>query len=140
MARARQVPQIDTILQRLESRISALERRLGPTIDSRRLPAVFSFDGPLVVIESPKWRPIFAVEITLIVPDVLVAPSSGDLTIDLTLYPAASVVRTLTVASGEIYTEDAVPFIIGAGSQLTATVTNPAGAESLSIAFVAQLL
>lgn len=136
--RDRQVPTVDRIIRDHERRIRNLEARLTQIIDSRRTPGVFSFSGlldDLVGSESPKWRPTFPCQVDLIVPELLVAPSGGDVTIDLTLYgPTTGVVRTLTIPDGFEYAEDAVPFVIPIGGSLTATVTDSNGAESLSIA------
>lgn len=126
----------DASIVKLAARVAKLERRLSQIIDARRLPGVFSFSGPVPVgVESPKWRPTFPTQVDLIVPELLVAPSGGDVTIDLTLYgPTTGVVRTLTIPDGFLYAEDAVPFVIPIGGSLTATVTDANGAESLSIA------
>lgn len=132
----RLVPDPHRALAKLQARVAKLEKHLSQIIDSRRTPGVFSFSGALAVgVESPKWRPTFPTQVDLMVPELLVAPSGGDVTIDLTLYgPTTGVVRTLTIVDGSLYSEDAVPFVIPIGGSLTATVTDANGAESLSIA------
>lgn len=140
----RRTPTVEAIITRLEARVAKLERRLLPLIDARRTPLMFSFSGPLdtaVGVESMALRPIHSTEIDLVVPQVLIAPSGGALTIDLTLYgPTTGVVRTLTIPDGSTYSEDAVPFIIPIGGSLTATITDSNGAEDLSISLIPRLL
>lgn len=132
----RVVPSVAAILQRQDERIRRLEAKLSQVIDSRHLPNFFSFSGLVdEAVESPPMRFIHTTQINLLVPQVLVAPAGGDLTIDLTLYgPTTGVVRTLTIPDGSFYVEDAVPFIVPAGGSLTATVTAANGAEDLAIA------
>lgn len=140
----RQTPTTDEIILELRRKIGALERKLTAVIDERRLPGLFSFSGVLddaLGVESPPWRPVHSVKINLLVPQVLVAPSGGNLTIDFTLYgPLTGVVRTVTVLDGTFYTEDAVPFIIPQGGSMTATITASFGASDLAIAALPELL
>lgn len=137
--RDRQIPTADAVINSLAERVRRLEARLTQVIDARRTPLLFSFSGePEVDIESPPLRTVHPTEIDLIVPQVLVAPSGGDMTIELKLN--GTLVRTLTIPSGQFYVEDAVPFIIPMGYILTATVTLASGAEDLSIALIPRLL
>lgn len=139
MPRTRQVGNYDDIIGELNDRIGKLERRLQAVVDARRSPQLFSFAGPLPEgVESPPWRPVHPTEIDLLVPQVLTAPSGGDLVIDMKLN--GSTVRTLTVPDGELYVEDAVPFVIPAGGSLTATVTTASGAADLAIGLIPKLL
>lgn len=133
--------QSDEILD-LKRRVRILESLVGTIVDTRLMPTPFSLAGALEVgIESPPWRPVHSVKINLVVPQVLTAPSGGDLTIVLTEYgPITAVVRTLTVPDGSLYVEDAVPFIIPQGGSLTATVTAANGAADLSISLVPELI
>lgn len=139
MANDRQVPNLARIIERLERRVSMLERHLSAVIDSRRLPGLFSFAGiPDENVASPPWRPIHPVSVDLMVPQVNVAPTGGAMTIDMKLN--GTLVRTLTIPAGQTYVEDAVPFIIPMGYTLTATVTLASDAEDLAIAIVPRLL
>lgn len=146
MARDRQNPAPDRILSALANRVAALETRLSQVIDARRSPLFFSFSGSIadsVGLESMPMRPVHPTEIDLIVPQVRVAPSGTSITVDLTLYGTTTgVVRTLTIPSGALYSEDAVPFIIPMGGALTATVTGADGgaAQDLAIALIPKLL
>lgn len=135
-------PESDAIIAALNRRLKIVESLVGTLVETRLMPTPFSFAGtPEEDVESPAWRPVHSVKINLIVPQVLTAPSGGDLTIDLTLYgPIAGVVRTLTIPDGANYVEDAVPFIIPQGGSLTAKVTNVAGAIDLSISLVPELI
>lgn len=139
MPRTRQVPTTTDIITNLERRISQLERALSAVVDARRTPELFSFSGALAASESPPWRPVHPTEIDLIVPQVLTAPSGGDLVIWLILN-GVTIIRVLTVPDGENYIEDAVPFVIPAGQILTAAVITPSGAADLSISLIPKLL
>lgn len=138
MARDRHVPTAEGLIGSLEKRIGILERRLGQLIDARRTPLLFSFAGIVadaIGTESPPLRTIHPTEIDLIVPQVRVAPSGADITIDLTLYgPTTGVVRTVTIADGLLYVEDAVPFIIPMGGAVTATVTAADSGTAMDLA------
>lgn len=135
-------PGADQDMIDLKRRVGILERKLTQVIESRIMPTPLSFSGPVPEnVESPAWRPVHPVSINLLVADVLVAPSGGDMTIDFTLYgPSTGVVRTVTVLDGTFYTEDATPFVIPQGGRLTATVTAAFGAADLAIAAVPELL
>lgn len=134
----------DDELWQLKRRVGNLEALVRQVVETRIMPTPFSFSGPLddaVGIESPAWRPIHPIAVDLLVPQVLVAPSGGDLTIDLTMYgPVTGVVLTLTIPDGETYVEIASPFALGMGASLTATITDANGAESLSISALPRLL
>lgn len=139
MAHDRQVPNLARIIERLDRRVSQLERELGAIVDSRRLPTPFSFAGiPDEDVQSPPWRPVHPVSVDLMVPQVNVAPAGGDMTIDMKLN--GTLVRTLTIPEGDLYVEDAVPFVIPTGYVLTATVTLASDAEDLAIAVLPRLL
>lgn len=145
MPGTRHAPTLESQVAALQRRISQLERQLGAVIETRIMPTPFSIAGPLddqIGIESPAWRPVHPIMVDLLVPQVLVAPSGGDLTIDLNLYgpAAASPLTTLTIPSGQLYVEIAAPFLMGMGASLTATITNSNGADTLSIAVLPRLL
>lgn len=144
MPRGRQVPTVDAFVSELARKVGILERRLQAVVDARRIPEVFSFSGLLddaVGIESPAWRPVHPVSIDLLVPLVLVAPSGGDLTIDINLRgPTTGLITTLTIPDGETYAEVSAPFVVPMGGSVTATITDSNGAESLSISMLPRLL
>lgn len=128
----------------LKRRVRRLEGLVRQVIETRIMPTPFSFSGVLVDavgIESPPWRPLHPISVDLLVPQVLVAPAGGDLTIDIFQYgPVAGFVTTLTIPDGLTYVEVASPFTLGIGASLTATITNDASAESLAIAALPRLL
>lgn len=139
MSRDRQIPTNDAVIRSLSERIRKLEARLSQVIDARRTPLLFSFAGLIEEdVESPPLRPIHPTQIDLIVPQVLVPPSGGDLVVELKMN--GTLVRTLTIPDGDFYVEDAVPFVIPMGMVLTATVTAAFDAESLSIQLIPKLL
>lgn len=136
------IPTQDAEILKLKKRVRILESLVGKLVETRLMPTPFSFADALQEgVESPAWRPVHSVQINLIVPQVLGAPSGGDCTIDLTLYgPSTGVVRTLTIPEGASYVEDAVPFVIPQGGSLTAKVTAANGAMDLSISLVPQFI
>lgn len=144
MPGVRHAPRLETEIAKLQRRVSQLERQLGAVIETRIMPTPFSIAGPLddqIGIESPAWRPVHPVSIDLVVPQVLVAPSGGDLNIVLVKYgPGGGFVMTLTIPDGETYVEIAAPFQMGMGASLTAQIADANGAESLSISMLPRLL
>lgn len=134
-----QDPEIERMVASLDKRLRRLELKYLPVIDARHVPVLFSFAGPLVDdAESPAFEPIVPLELVLLRPRVLTAPSGGDLTIDLKL--SGAFVRTLTISDGDFYVDDAEPLTVPAGDWLTATTTGTFGAADLAIAAVPNLL
>lgn len=139
-----QEPGVDREIIELKRRVGILERKLTQVIESRIMPTPFSFAGaldPAVGIVSPAWRPVHPISVALLVPQVLIAPSGGDLTIDIAqLGPLAGPVLTLTIPDGQTYVEVAAPFNVPMGGSVTAEITAAFGADTLSISMVPQLL
>lgn len=131
-------PEVDRIIVGLERRIARLERELGATVDHRLLPALFTFDDLILeFVESPRWRPIYPVELDLITPE-LGTLGAGDFVVELHLDGALA--RELTIPDGEHYSQDANPLVVPAGSYLTAIVTTAGGASDLTIGAIPKLL
>jgi hypothetical protein len=140
MALDRHDPSVDRIIKTLDNRVSILERRLSQVIDNRNLPFMITFSGLVPMgVESEPWKPGIPLEITLAVPQLALPPTTSDFTLDEKLN--GTTFRTLTVPVGAFYIEDAVPFIIPAGSIYTVICTdNGATAHELALHLHPKLL